>query len=89
MVDAQSRRYASHSSLDVLHLSGRIVLVQDSRFAVRTRDGGTKMFTLTRQSALSRPELDDLLGEGNPVTVQYSDTIGGRFALAHRVHRHA
>jgi hypothetical protein len=89
MISALPQRHANRSSLDVLHVSGRIVLVQEGRFALRMRDGGTRVFVLARQAPQSRAELGGLLGEGGSVTVQYSDAAGSRIGLAHRVHRHA
>ena len=89
MIDALLERHAHRSSLDVLHVSGRVILVQERRFAVRMQGGGKKLFMLAEQAPQSSPELNDLLGEAAVVTVQYSDTVGSRVGLAHRVHRHA
>jgi|GEM_PF-7064726 hypothetical protein len=89
MIEALPGRHAHRASLEVRHISGRIILVQENRFAVRTGDGGTKLFVLAEPAPLSSLELNSLLGKGAIVTVQYSDSAGARVALAHRVHRNA
>ena len=88
MFEAPPGQYAFRTSLDMRHVSGRIVLVQGNRFAVRVQGGGTRLFELAGRALLAGGNLHDLLGNGASVTVRYSDNAGARTALAHHVQRH-
>jgi hypothetical protein len=66
--------------------SGRITIVQESRFHLAAEDGRGYLFILARGANIGADDLCRLQASGARVTVTYSGTPGLASCVAHVVH---
>ncbi|MGN6675928.1 MAG: hypothetical protein ACTHMJ_02690 [Thermomicrobiales bacterium] len=66
--------------------SGRITIVQESRFHLAAEDGRGYLFILARGANVGADDLCRLQASGARVTVTYSGTPGLASCVAHVVH---
>ncbi len=65
-------------------MTGRVIMVQEARFVLRTAVGNCGLFQLATNAKTDPGDLHRVLNSGTPVTVEYRHGTG---ATAHHAYR--